>query len=154
MKERLSTLGKVFVPKARSWMERSKKCLLILSGGYFLLTKAAALTFYMGAIGGYLFAKYLSGKAEGAPGRLRSLVFTVGSYRIHIHHWLLSTLSLFSLWLHDFHVHFFEIFLPVLGFCSAVIFHGIYNYTDWYKILHRAENICFRAETGNLSSEK
>lgn len=139
-------LIRALIPSARSWMERFKKYVLLFSGSYLILTKMAALTFYMGAIGGYLFAKYLSGKMEGESGRLKSIVFSLGSYRIHIHHWLLSTLSLFSLWLHGFHTHFFEIFVPVFGFCMAVIFHGIYHYTDWYKVLYRDGKVCLLSE--------
>jgi hypothetical protein len=81
---------------------------------------------------GFLVAKYLGGKEDGEPGRLRSFVIPLGEYKFHSHHWLVSSgiigIALFK----------GTSSLPpdlFYGFFGGLVFQGIYCYRDWYKII-------------------
>jgi len=81
----------------------------------------------------FLIAKYLGSKTVGQPGRLRSYFIPLGKYRIHLHHWLLSSCAIIV-----FTVFKGAYVLPsdlFYGFFGAIVFHGIYCYSDWYKVL-------------------
>jgi hypothetical protein len=95
---------------------------------FFLTTPLALLSLelYSGALLGYFTAKFLSG-------RLRSLIFDIGNYRLHLHHWLYSLAILISaIWYQ---------FLPFpqfsFGFLGGVVFQGISSYPDWHRVLVR-----------------
>ncbi len=79
-----------------------------------------------------MVARYLGGKTAGERGRLRSLFIPLGKHKIHLHHWLISS------WIRGFAL-FKGVFLVspdvFYGFLGGLAFHGIYYYTDWYKIL-------------------
>ncbi len=70
----------------------------------------------------------------GEPCRLlQSCIIPLGKYRIHLHHWLLSSCVIIG-----FVVFKGAYVLPsnlVYGFFGAIVFHGIYFYSDWYKVL-------------------
>jgi len=82
---------------------------------------------------GFLLSKYLGSKKVGEPSKLRSHFIPVGNYKIHLHHWILSSGVLIA-----FTVFEGAYILPsnlVYGFFGAIVFHGIYSYSDWYKVL-------------------
>jgi len=82
---------------------------------------------------GFLLARYLGGKTVGGPGKLRSRFIPLGKYRIHLHHWLWSSWAIII-----FTVFKGAYILPsdlFYGFFGAIVFHGIYCYSDWYKVL-------------------
>lgn len=109
-------------------MKRKVTLLILLSTGIIL----GYLSFISWAIG-FLITKYLSGKAVGKPGRLRSFFIPLGKYKIHLHHWLLSCIAIVI-----FTVFKGAYILPpslFYGFFGAIVFQGIYCYSDWYKIL-------------------
>jgi hypothetical protein len=90
-----------------------------------------SLEIYFGALFGYLIAKSLSGKQPGQPGKIKSLAFNIGKYKLHLHHWLLGLGILISaIWYQ---------FLPFpqfsFGFLGGVVFQGIFSYPDWHRIL-------------------
>jgi len=82
---------------------------------------------------GFLLAKYLGSKTVGQPSRIRSFFIPLRKYKIHLHHWLLSSCAIIT-----FTVFKGASVLPsdlFYGFFGAIVFHGIYFYGDWYKIL-------------------
>ncbi len=82
---------------------------------------------------GFVLAKYLGSKTVGKPGKVRSYFIPLGKYQIHLHHWLLSSGVIIA-----FAVFEGAYVLPsnlVYGFFGAIVFHGIYFYGDWYKVL-------------------
>jgi len=103
----------------------------------FLLGLPVALfsvEIYLGALAGYFLSKYLSAREVGEKNRWwKSVVFGVGNYRLHLHHWLYS-LAILILGL-------YYNFLPFpqlsYGFLGGVVFQGIISYPDWYRILIR-----------------
>lgn len=90
-----------------------------------------SLEIYFGTLFGYFITKFFSGKETGSPGKIKSLIFNIGDYQLHLHHWLLGLMILiFTIW-HQF--------LPFshfsFGFLGGIIFQGISCYSDWYKVL-------------------
>ena len=82
---------------------------------------------------GFVLAKYLGSKTVGEPSKIRSYFIPLGKYKIHLHHWLLSSCVIIG-----FVVFKGAYVLPsnlVYGFFGAIVFHGIYSYSDWYKVL-------------------
>jgi len=82
---------------------------------------------------GFLLTKYLGSKTVGKPSKVRSYFIPLGKYRIHLHHWLLSSCAIIV-----FAVFKGTYILPsdlFYGFFGAIVFHGIYCYSDWYKVL-------------------
>lgn len=82
---------------------------------------------------GFLLVKYLGSKTVGEPSKLRSYFIPLGKYKIHLHHWLLSSGAIMV-----FAVFKGAYVLPsdlFYGFFGAIVFHGIYCYSDWYKVL-------------------
>ncbi len=82
---------------------------------------------------GFLLTRYLGSKTIGEPSKIRSYFIPLGKYKIHLHHWLLSSCVIIG-----FAVFKGAYVLPsnlVYGFFGAIVFHGIYFYGDWYKVL-------------------
>jgi len=89
---------------------------------------------YIGVLLGYFFSKYLSAREAGQKNRWwKSLVIRIGNYQLHFHHWLYSLAILISGLYYNF-LPFPQLSYGVLG---GMIFHGIYSYRDWYKIITR-----------------
>lgn len=91
-----------------------------------------SLEIYFGAIFGYLLAKFFSGKETGLPGKINSLAFNIGKWRVHFHHWLYGLGILISLF-------FIGLSLPQFSFgiLGGLIFQGIFSYKDWHRVLVR-----------------
>ena len=90
-----------------------------------------SIEIFVGVIAGYITGRILSGKQDGQRGIIRSIVLQMGSYRLHFHHWLACTGALAIFFLHSppIFAHF------SYGFLGGVIFHSIFSYSDWYKII-------------------
>lgn len=109
-------------------MKRKITLVVLLSTGVIL----GYLSFIAWFVG-FLLAKYLGSKAVGEPSKVRSYFIPLGKYKIHLHHWLLSfcAMILFVLF-RGAHVLSPDLFY---GFFGGIVFHGIYLYSDWYKVL-------------------
>ena len=110
-------------------MKRKVTLVLLLSTCIFL-GYLSFLTWFVG----FLLARYLGNRTAGEPCRLlQSRIIPLGKYRIHLHHWLWSSGIIIA-----FAVFRGAYVLPsdlFYGFFGAIVFHGIYYYNDWYKIL-------------------
>ncbi|MBA7716887.1 hypothetical protein ES703_125971 [subsurface metagenome] len=109
-------------------MKRKITLLVLLSTGIIL----GYLSFIAWSVG-FLLVKYLGSKTVGEPSKVRSYFIPLGKYKIHLHHWLLSSCVIIG-----FVVFKGAYVLPsnlVYGFFGAIVFHGIYSYSDWYKVL-------------------
>ena len=108
---------------------KRKVTLVILLGTCIIL---GYLSFIAWSVG-FLLSKYLGSKTIGEPSKIRSYFIPLGKYRIHLHHWLLSSGAIIV-----FVVFKGTYVLPsdlFYGFFGAIVFHGIYYYSDWYKVL-------------------
>ncbi|MFC2047707.1 hypothetical protein ACFLTK_05515, partial [Chloroflexota bacterium] len=103
------------------------------------------LSFISWAIG-FLLARYFGNKTVGNPRWMKSYFLPAGKYRIHLHHWILSAhaIILFALLkgasvLPPVLIHYGWIKISpaglFYGFFGSIVFHGIYYYNDWHKIL-------------------
>ena len=117
-------------------MKRKLVCsLLLLAAGIIL-----GYLFFVGWLVGLLLTKCASGKTSGKSGRVKSIVIPFGKYKIHFHHWLISSgiiiLGLIT------NVSFLASTISY-GVLSGSVFQGIYCYSDWHKILipRRHQNI-------------
>ncbi len=110
-------------------MKRKITVLILLSTGIIL----GYLSFIACSVGFLLF-KYCGSKKVGEPSKLlRSYIVPLGKYKIHLHHWLLSSCAIII-----FAVFKGAYVLPsdlFYGFFGAIVFHGIYSYSDWYRVL-------------------
>jgi len=83
---------------------------------------------------GHLAGKFGGGKAEGVPGRVKSIILPIGRWKLHLHHWICS-LGLMGI------VSSMGIYLfgpqVTYGFLGGLAFQGIYCYSDWYRIIKR-----------------
>ena len=82
----------------------------------------------------FVITKFLSGRTEGRQGIVRSVVIPWRDYRLHLHHWFLALLVGAAFLTKGFYIITPEVFY---GFLSAVIFQGVYCYSDWYRIIVR-----------------
>ncbi len=82
---------------------------------------------------GFLLSKYLGSKTIGEPSKIRSYFIPLGKYKIHLHHWLLSSCVMIGFAV--FEGAYVLTSNLVYGFFGAIVFHGIYFYSDWYKVL-------------------
>lgn len=88
----------------------------------------------LGMILGYFLAKKLAGKKTGAPGKMRSMKFLIGDYKLHFHHWLLGLgIIVFSFYLNVS----FSSNLVFYGGLGGVVVHGVFDYNDWYRVIAR-----------------
>jgi len=107
--------------------------------------------FFVGWLLGFLLTKYMAGKTSGKPGRIKSIVIPFGKYKIHFHHWLISSgIIIFSL---ITNIHFLASAAISCGVLGGSVFQGIYYYSDWHRILitRRHQNIenvidCFKSK--------
>lgn len=110
-------------------MKRKATVLIVLS----LCIVLGYLSFLSWSVG-FVLTKYVSSKTTGEPHRLlRSRIIPFGKYRFHLHHWLWSSfiILIFTLYKSTFALPS-DLFY---GFFGAIVFHGIYYYNDWYKII-------------------
>jgi len=89
---------------------------------------------YLGVIAGYFLGNL------GSP-RIKSLVFTLGKYRFHLHHWIIGSVCLVLIFIYNFTI------LPTtisLGLLGGWIFQGL-CYDDWHQII--TKNRLLKAES-------
>ncbi len=109
-------------------MKKKITLLILVSTGIIL----GYLSFIAWSVG-FLLAKYVGSKKVGEPSKVRSYIIPLGKYQVHLHHWLLSSCAIII----------FTVFrganvLPpdlFYGFFGAIVFHGIYFYSDWHRVL-------------------
>ena len=93
-----------------------------------------SLELYFGVLIGYFLGRVLAGKETGESGKIKSIVFNIGRWRLHLHHWFFGLGIATS-------VFFLNLPFPFpqfsVGFLGGFVFQGIYCYSDWYKLLMR-----------------
>lgn len=106
---------------------KKSKILLVIPVAFFLPEV------YLGIVLGYFAGKFGGGKKFGQVGIVKSVIFNIGNYKLHLHHWLIGLGILTSAVWYSF--------LPFpqlsFGFLGGLAFQGIVCYSDWYKILIR-----------------
>jgi len=117
-------------------MKRKLVCILpLLAAGIIL-----GYLFFVGWLLAFVPTKYMAGKASGKPGRVKSIVIPFGKYKVHFHHWLISSGIIILILITNVGFLASAIFYGAL---SGLVFQGIYYYNDWHRILinRRHQNI-------------
>lgn len=96
---------------------------------------------FLGIISGYFFGKIFAGNKTGRQGEIKSIIFKIGNYKLHLHHWLLSLGVLIFNFLTDFTLPFSQFSLSFLG---GLAIQGVVCYPDWHKILVKIKKRNFR----------
>ena len=82
---------------------------------------------------GYFVARIFSGKEAGQTGKIKSVIFHWGNYRLHLHHWFLGFATVLFALILDY--SFFDYGKFSYSFLGGLIFQGIFCYCDWKKII-------------------
>ena len=97
-------------------IKNSNKTVLLLAVGFLL---------------GYIISAIFSGQTEGEEGLLPSnLIFQVGDYFIHLHHWIFSSIVIIWFALRKYSNLF------VYGILTGITLQGL-MYTDFLKIIYK-----------------
>ena len=83
-------------------------------------------------------SKILSGKKTGQLGIIKSRIFDIGDRRLHLHHWMFGLGALILALIFKFSLPFSPLSVGILG---GWVFQGIYDYSDWHKILFKKNKI-------------
>lgn len=102
---------------------------MVIKSGVWYDNKGMDLSILAGVIAGFVVAKLVSGKKEGEEGLLPSLIFRVGRYMIHLHHWLMALVAGIILWILGVENGF------VYGFLLGILIQGL-QYKDFLKIIY------------------
>lgn len=98
--------------------------------------------FVISWVSGFVIARLLGGKETGKRGRIPSVIFTLGQYRLHLHHWVICCGVMAFALLKDSWFHVSDWFF---GLLAGIVFQGIYSYRDWYRILFRHKRAASQA---------
>lgn len=112
---------------AKFWLNQSVKKIM-----FGAILAVISLQLFWGIVIGYTIAKLFAGKQTGQPGIVKSINFQIGSYKLHLHHWLLGSIILIFTAVNNFYIISSQLFYGALG---GYIFQGIVCYNDWTKFL-------------------
>ena len=87
------------------------------------------LIFLISGIFGFITASFIAGK-KGRKGIIAPIIFRIKDYKIHLHHWLISTIILIILMFLNFYND------VIYGFLTGLIIQGL-TYKDFYRIISR-----------------
>ncbi len=113
-------------------MKRRKAILGLMVLIAIVLGYLSYYLFYVSWLAGFVTAKHGGGKQEGKPGRIKSIVISWGKYQLHLHHWVLASLTSVICALKGIYIITPELFY---GFLGGLIFQGIYCYSDCHRII-------------------
>ena len=85
-------------------------------------------------LAGYFASQWVAGQKTSEQGRLPSLVFTVGDWRVHLHHWLVFLGIFIAAAIASFFIVSPFVFY---GFLGGVIVQGLAHYDDWPHIVSK-----------------
>jgi len=104
----------------------------IFPGTTLIVSIYVSFLFAIGAIIGYLGIIFFDKKFL-KTGRISSLVFNLGKWKIHLHHWLLASFVILI-------TYFFSpMSIFWIGIFGGLAFHDIYTDKKWYKVVYRKE---------------
>lgn len=90
-----------------------------------------SLELYLAVVVGYYFAKFLAA-------RISSVIFPLGNYTFHFHHWMMGVVGIILLFIYNFSPAIESI---GFGFLGGLIFEGVSSYPDWHDIFKKKKII-------------
>lgn len=114
--------------------KRTKKKKAV-SAAIFATSVYTSVLFAAGLLLGYWVTRVFY-KRYIEKGPLSLIYIEIGSFKIHLHHWISGLIVLIFLFLGglDFEFHKF-----LWGFLCGVIAHDIYDFNDWHHIIVRKQ---------------
>ena len=109
---------------------------IVLPGATLLFSLWFSAIFALGIFIGYI-GTYFGHKKITNSGKNNSVILNFGKWKIHFHHWLMGGVALVSCWLTGILESVPNIFLGIVG---GVVFHGLYLYDNWHKIILKNSN--------------
>ncbi|MBI4288642.1 MAG: hypothetical protein HY671_09475 [Chloroflexi bacterium] len=85
-------------------------------------------------LSGFFIAKWLSGRDTGKRGIVPSIKLPLGRYRLHLHHWFISSVLMACTLIVGGLAIPGQLFY---GIAAGITFQGIYSYRDWHTIIVR-----------------
>lgn len=82
----------------------------------------------------YFICKRLSADEVGQASKVKSVIFTIGQWKVHIHHWLCS-LGIAGLIATT--GYYFVNPAVTYGLLGGLTLQGVYCYSDWNRIVFR-----------------
>lgn len=83
---------------------------------------------------GFALCEFFAGKRERAEGLLPSMIFHLGRYNFHLHHWIIGLAVMIIL----FYNKYYNVF--VHGFLVGVIVQGM-TYHDFYNVITKTREL-------------
>ena len=89
-------------------------------------------------LAGYFVARFIAGRKTSSPNwkHIPSLAFSVGDWRVHLHHWLIFLAIFIAAAIASF---FIVSPFAFYGFLGGVIVQGVSHYDDWPKVIVRKQ---------------
>ena len=92
-------------------------------------------SFVIGLLSGYLATVFFHKKLIDTE-RLNPVIFNIGNWQVHLHHWIMGAIMLFAIYIMGF--------LPELSFfwigsITGIIVHDLYTDDIWYKVIYKEE---------------
>jgi hypothetical protein len=114
-------------------MPKKVKKLIFPGAGLMISSYYVSILFAVGIILGY-FGTMLFHKKLVDTGKVKLIIFNLGKWKIHLHHWILGILIFFFIYLTNI-----LSYLPIifLGGLSGLIFHDLYTDKVWYKVIYK-----------------
>jgi len=103
-----------------------------------VVKRREAFFMVFGIIFGFLLALVFAGRGTGEQGIVHSIIFSVGSFSVHLHHWLISLMGVSFLLVIDwkFKIKNRKLFCFFVGVLLGLIIQGIFMYSDWFKVVY------------------
>ena len=91
-----------------------------------------SITFTTGVILGYILCRLFC-HLFVHKGKVDSIFFDIGKWKVHLHHWIMGLGVLGLVWVIDY------FYLPTFfaGVVVGVIIQDIYDYNDWHQVIMR-----------------
>lgn len=94
-----------------------------------------SVRFTLGIVIGYVLCKIFCHLFVN-NGRIGSIFLDYGTWKLHLHHWIIGLAVLALVWVVDF------FYLPTFfaGVIMGMVVQDIYDYNDWHKVIVRNED--------------
>jgi len=99
---------------------------IILIASFYL-----SIAFTIGAVIGYLGTVFFFRRKIKKTGRVKWIELPLGKRKIHLHHWILGGLGMFSI----FFFSSFSVFW--IGLFGGLAFHDLYTDKKWYQVVYK-----------------
>ena len=105
----------------------------IFPGTTLAFSSYISIPFTAGIVIGY-FGTNLFCKKFVKTGKVKIVIFDLGNWKIHLHHWIMGGLAILVIYFIGFLSSLPIFFIGTLG---GLIFHDFYTDKKWYKIIYK-----------------